>query len=171
MESIFGAQLPRIGSTITAEPNVAIKTEIEFACRTVKLTKALVDRAVQTIAGDYGWKQGEISITIVDDPTIHRLNREYLEHDYPTDVISFDTTERKGFLEGEVIASGDTANRIASENGWNASHELLLYLVHGMLHIVGLDDTTATQANRMRREERHYMEHLVGDVTVCQEDR
>jgi probable rRNA maturation factor len=96
------------------------------------------------------------------------VNREYLQHDYPTDVISFDTTERDELLEGEVIASGETAERVAAENGWKSSDELLLYIVHGMLHVVGLDDTTAKKAKEMRQAERHYMEALLGQTPVCQ---
>ncbi|NBO66469.1 MAG: hypothetical protein EBU88_16765, partial [Acidobacteria bacterium] len=66
-----------------------IDTEIQFTSRRVKLPKAWILQAVNQIASDYGWTEGEISITIVDDPQIHQVNRQYLNHDYPTDVISF----------------------------------------------------------------------------------
>jgi probable rRNA maturation factor len=150
---------------------MAITTEIQFASRRVKLPKTLIEMAINRIASDYGWTEGEISIAIVDDQQIHQVNRQYLNHDYPTDVISFDTTESDQFLEGEVIASADTADRIAKQNGWNASHELLLYIIHGMLHVIGLDDTSESKAKRMRSEERHYIDAILGDVTVCTEAR
>lgn len=148
-----------------------ITTEIQFASKLIKLPKALILQAVNQIASDYGWDQGEISIAIVDDAQIHELNRQYLNHDYPTDVISFDTTDREGFLEGEVIASAETAHRVASQNNWQASDELLLYIIHGMLHVIGLDDTSESKAKQMRTEERHYIETIVGDVSVCNQAR
>jgi probable rRNA maturation factor len=147
--------------------NMAIRTEIQFACKRIKLPKNQIQQAVEQIASDYGWTDGEISIAIVNDPQIHQLNLDYLNHDYPTDVISFDTTESNQFLEGEVIVSADTALNVASKNGWQPSHELLLYIIHGMLHIVGLDDSTRSKAKQMRDEEHYYIKALLGDVSVC----
>jgi probable rRNA maturation factor len=147
---------------------MTIKTEIHFACKSVKLPKKTIQEAVSKIALDYGWPNGEISIAIVDDVEIHRVNREYLQHDYPTDVISFDTTERDELLEGEVIASGETAERVAAENGWKSSDELLLYIGPGMVHVVGLDDTPAKKAKALRQAARHDMEALLGQTPVCQ---
>ena len=69
---------------------------------------------------------GEVSLAIVDDETIHALNVQYLQHDYPTDVISFVLEQAAGHLEGEVIVSADMAATVAQEYGWPAQHELLL---------------------------------------------
>lgn len=128
----------------------------------------LIQRAISTIASDYGWEDGQVSVAIVDDETIHAMNRQYLEHDYPTDVLSFDLTDREDFIEGEIIASLDTAERVAAENDWHPFQELLLYIVHGMLHIVGLQDSSPAQSRRMRAEERHYLEVLTGDASHCE---
>ena len=83
---------------------------------------------------------GEVSLAIVDDETIHALNVQYLQHDYATDVISFVLEQAAGHLEGEVIVSADMAATVAQEYGWPAQHELLLYVIHGTLHLVGYDD-------------------------------
>jgi probable rRNA maturation factor len=128
-----------------------------------KPQRAAMVKVIRAIARDYGWHRGEISVAIVDDATIHALNRQYLHHDYPTDVISFDLTENEELLEGEIIASLDTAFRVASENGWEPMQELMLYIIHGMLHVVGLDDRSEAEAQRMRVEERHYLQTLTGD--------
>ncbi|MFM8399780.1 MAG: rRNA maturation RNase YbeY, partial [Pirellula sp.] len=119
----------------------------------------------------YGWQDGEISIPIADYAQVHEVNRQSLKHDYPTDVISFDTTESDEYLEGVIIASADTAFEVANKNQWPASHELLLYIIHGMLHVIGLDDTTPAQSKKMRSEERHYIEAIVGASNVCSEAR
>lgn len=151
--------------------SMPVATEIRFSSRCVKLPKRTIERAVAQIASDYGWEDGEISIAIVDDAEIHQVNLEYLNHDYPTDVISFDTTESESFLEGDLIASAQTAHRIATENQWPAPQELLLYIIHGMLHVIGLEDTTESQAKKMRAQEKYYLEAIFGDSTVCKETR
>lgn len=131
-------------------------------------------QAVTSIAQDFQWLAGQISVAIVDDQAIHEINRHYLNHDYPTDVISFDLTENdpnpsaEPYLEGEVIASWQTADRIARENGWDSNLELLLYVIHGMLHIVGLDDASPELSQQMRGKEKHYMLAIAGDTRNCQ---
>ena len=102
----------------------------------------------------------EVSIAIVDDPTIHELNRQYLEHDYPTDVLSFLLERDEERLEGEIVVSADTAARFAPKYGWRPEDELLLYVLHGSLHLVGYDDGTDEAAAEMRREERRHLERF-----------
>lgn len=112
---------------------------------------------VREILADAGITAGRISLAIVDDATIHALNRQFLEHDYPTDVLSFTYDATPGHLNGEVVASAETAIRVAGELAWNPADELLLYIVHGTLHLVGLDDTTPDAAAEMRRREREVL--------------
>ena len=121
-------------------------------CRTSRLKKAIT-----TIAADYGWETGEISVALVSDHEIHEVNLQHLAHDYPTDVISFDFTEGDENLEGEIIASVDTADRIAPEHDWSGDDELLLYVIHGMLHIIGLRDKSSKDIQAMRAAEQHYL--------------
>jgi probable rRNA maturation factor len=123
--------------------------------------------AVESIAKDFGWQAGQISVAVVNDRTIQDVNRQYLNHDYPTDVISFNLTDDDQNLEGEVIVSWQTAKRVAEESGWTTSQELLLYIIHGMLHIVGLDDATPTQSKKMRQKERQYMQAIAGNTQNC----
>jgi probable rRNA maturation factor len=114
-------------------------------------------RSAAAILGDAGVSVGRLSIAIVDDPTIHELNRRYLAHDYATDVLSFVLERAEYQLEGEVVVSADTAARAAGQYGWSAGDELLLYVIHGALHLVGHDDATDEQRARMRQQERHYL--------------
>lgn len=100
-----------------------------------------------------------VSLAIVDDPAIHALNRRYLQHDWATDVLSFVLDERAGHLDGEVIVSADTAAAAAVRFGWSLEDELLLYVIHGTLHLAGYDDTTPEARREMRARERHYLAH------------
>ena len=103
---------------------------------------------------------GEVSLAIVDDATIHTLNVQYLQHDYPTDVISFVLEQAVGHLEGEVIVSADMAATVAQEYGWPAEHELLLYVIHGKLHLVGYDDKDPQQKIEMQVAERRHLKRF-----------
>jgi len=113
--------------------------------------------AVRKILDDEAIQHACVSIAIVDDSTIHALNRQYLEHDYPTDVLSFVLERDADRLEGEIIASADTAAANAEKFGWSPDDELLLCVIHGTLHLLGYDDQTADARVKMRARERHYL--------------
>jgi len=101
--------------------------------------------------------RGNISIAVVDDATIHELNRRFLAHDYPTDVLSFLLEEGGNLIEGEIIVSADTAATAAAKFGWSAENELLLYVIHGALHLVGYDDQSPADAALMRAQEARHL--------------
>jgi probable rRNA maturation factor len=116
-----------------------------------------LEDVVRKIATDHGYTLGEISLVIVDDPTIQELNREHLDHDWPTDVISFLYEGHDGCIDGEVIASSETASRTAENLPWSDDDELLLYFIHGTLHLVGYDDHKEADIHEMRSAELHYL--------------
>jgi probable rRNA maturation factor len=113
--------------------------------------------AVRAVLRDSTVTSAEISLAVVNDETMQALNRQYLEHDYPTDVLSFVLDERDGHLEGEVIISADTAAAEAAELGWPAAAEQLLYVIHGTLHLVGYRDKLPAEAELMRAAEKRYL--------------
>ena len=116
--------------------------------------------AIERVFAGEGIRGGEISVAIVDDPTIHELNRRWLSHDEPTDVLSFVLEESEDYREGEIIVSAETACGRAAEFGWTPEAELLLYVVHGALHLVGYDDKEPAHRERMRERERFYLDQL-----------
>ncbi len=116
-----------------------------------------------------------ISVAIVDNAQIHDLNRQYLNHDYETDVLSFlldescseavDATPEipRGngkAIDGEVIVSSEMAIDMAADYSWEAMDELTLYIVHGLLHLCGYDDLTVDELPIMRARECHVFEVL-----------
>ena len=109
------------------------------------------------ILDDFGFDQSEISIALVDDPTIRDLNKQYLNHDYETDVISFVLEESDTALTGQLLVSTDMAEKMGQQIGVPMQHELLLYVIHGMLHLVGFDDTDPESAEKMRAAEADYL--------------
>ena len=115
--------------------------------------------AREVLTGE-GIRSATISLAIVDDSTMHQLNRKYLRHDYPTDVLSFVLERDDETLDGEIIVSADTATRSCDEYGWSAENELMLYVIHGLLHLVGFDDHAPADRRRMREKEAEYLTRL-----------
>jgi probable rRNA maturation factor len=113
--------------------------------------------AVSVVLQGEGIRQATVSLAVVDDATMRPLNRRYLNHDYATDVLSFLLERDETALEGEVIISAETAIRQAPRYDWAADQELLLYAVHGTLHLVGYDDQANDQRRAMRQRETTYL--------------
>lgn len=135
---------------------------VEIADRQTRLAidPARLRQAVTEVLTGEGFKSAHISLAIVDDVEMHALNNKFLAHDEPTDVLSFVLEESDGRVEGEIIASTDTAARQGARVGMETADELLLYLVHGTLHLCGYDDTTDETEEVMRERERHYLAKL-----------
>jgi probable rRNA maturation factor len=93
----------------------------------------------------------DIGVALVNDAVIAGLNEEWLGHAGPTDSIAFSYADDPGpdGLRGEVVASAETALREANARGLSARHELLLYVAHGTLHLLGWDDDTPARRRTM----------------------
>jgi probable rRNA maturation factor len=103
----------------------------------------------------------KVTLAFVDNSHIHRLNKQFLQHDEPTDVLTFPYTDAKAkTLEGEVAIGYEVAKEYAADRGHDANLELLLYVVHGCLHLCGYDDTDDAGAAEMRKKEREYLTKL-----------
>jgi probable rRNA maturation factor len=107
---------------------------------------------------DEGITRGQISLVLVDDATIHRINRQYLGHDWPTDVISFILSESdESELAAELVISAEMAAATAHEMSVAPANELALYVIHGLLHLCGYDDRSEQDIRRMRDRENHIL--------------
>jgi probable rRNA maturation factor len=119
--------------------------------------KRLRDTARAVLEGQ-GIADYEISLAFVDDETIHRLNKRYLDHDEPTDVLSFPLSEANARkLAGELVIGAEVARAQAEQRGHDVQAELALYVIHGLLHLCGYDDHTEKDAAAMRQRESHYL--------------
>jgi probable rRNA maturation factor len=127
----------------------------------VAIDRGLMRQVARTVLEGEGVREAEISLAFVDNPTIHRLNRQYLDHDEPTDVLSFPLSEPGAKkLGGELVLGVEVALAEAQSRGHEVQVELALYVIHGLLHLCGHDDKTATAAADMRQRERHYLKKL-----------
>lgn len=109
---------------------------------------------VRRVLAAEGVTRASLSIVLVDDATIHEINRRHLGHDWPTDVITFPLSDPDDpVLSGELIISTEMAASTARQASADPQAELALYLVHGLLHLCGYDDQSADDRVEIRRRE------------------
>jgi probable rRNA maturation factor len=118
----------------------------------------------------------DVSVVIVNDRVIRRLNRRFLGHDRPTDVIAFNLAwrcpplirtalgGRAGIPFGEVYVSWTTARREARARGIPVGEELLRYAIHGLLHLLGHDDAAPAQRRRMWERQENALRAVLRGV-------
>ncbi|MDP3919771.1 MAG: rRNA maturation RNase YbeY [Candidatus Omnitrophota bacterium] len=115
-----------------------------------------------------GLRSGVLSVLLVGDRKMQSLNRRYLQHDRPTDVIAFGGLLDSGRLEatqgrpylGDIVISVDTARRQARSYGNSFSYELMFYLCHGILHLRGYRDKTVKGASAMEGKQKTLLKKI-----------
>ncbi len=104
-----------------------------------KIRKRDTSAWIKRVAADYGRKVGEIGYLFCDDEKILEVNREYLQHDYYTDIITFDYDE-DDIISGDLVISLDTVRSNAELFNKTYEEELYRVIIHGILHLCGIND-------------------------------
>ena len=104
-----------------------------------KIRKRDTSAWIKKVAASYGRKVGEIGYLFCDDEKILEVNREYLQHDYYTDIITFDYDEGD-VINGDLVISLDTIRTNAEQFGKDYEEELYRVIIHGVLHLCGIND-------------------------------
>jgi rRNA maturation RNase YbeY len=107
---------------------------------------------IRKVAATHGRKVGEIGYMFVDDERILEVNREYLGHDYYTDIITFDYDEGE-VINGDLVISVDTVRSNAAKYGKSYAEELHRVIIHGVLHLCGINDKGPGEREIMEAEE------------------
>lgn len=118
--------------------------------------KALNNRWLRLVAESEIRRLGQISIIFCSDNYILDINQKYLQHDYFTDIITFDYCEGDK-LSGDLFISVDSVRENAAEFGTEFKDELNRVIVHGILHLIGYDDHTKKEIAEMRSKEDYYL--------------
>lgn len=126
--------------------------------RSVRLSERRIRETVEHVLRREKSK-ASLSVAVVGNATMRRLHRDFMGVDSPTDVLTFPLDAPGGFL-GEVVACAGVARREAASRGEKASDELLLYVVHGVLHLLGYDDVAPRAFARMHRREAALLAEL-----------
>ena len=125
-------------------------TDFQFKNRTIN------NRWLRLVAESEIRRIGQISIIFCSDNYILDVNQQYLQHDYFTDIITFDYCEGDR-LSGDLFISVDTVRENALEYGTEFIDELNRVIVHGILHLIGYDDHTDEDIAEMRSKENYYL--------------
>jgi len=131
----------------------------------VRIVRGPLEGALKKAMGGIPHLQGPVSLVVVDDPTIKGLNRKLLGRNRATDVLAYELGRGEGPW-GEVIASAQTAKKQAENRKVPIWTELLLYLLHGMLHLAGHDDLADEGFRRMHMAERKLLKRAALDENV-----
>ena len=121
--------------------------------------KRLVSKWLRQVAQQRGYRIGELNYIFCSDPYLLAINRQFLDHDYETDIITFDNSDdyfletgHKG-VSADIYISIDTVRINAEAYGEGFDREIHRVMVHGLLHLIGYDDVTVWKQQRMRAAE------------------
>lgn len=114
-------------------------------------------RWLKEIIENEGFNLSSISYIFCSDDYLLKINQEYLDHDYYTDIITFDTSEEAGSIEGDIFISVDRVRDNATSESVDEVTELRRVLAHGILHLCGTDDKTEEDKKQMRAKEDFYL--------------
>ena len=121
---------------------------------------------IKAVAASYGKKTGEIGYLFVDDEKILEVNREYLGHDYYTDIITFDYTNSR-HIAGDMVISLDTVRSNAEGLGVDYKTELMRVIIHGVLHLCGINDKGPGERELMEQHENKALSILPENVFLA----
>ena len=150
------------GSDSSQKSSLAIDVRYQ-SIRPIAGLKAFLSKQLLAAACVAGVTDGQINITLVNDSLMSALHLEHKNDASTTDVLTFDLRENRrsrSFVEVDLILCVDEARRQATLRGHWIERELLLYAVHGLLHLVGYDDTTTAKATRMHRREDEILQAI-----------
>ena len=108
---------------------------------------------IKTISKSEGYDIKNLNYIFCSDDYLLDINRQYLNHDYYTDIITFDNSEEQGKLEGDIYVSIERVKENAENLGIDFETELRRVLIHGLLHLIGFTDTSEKLKKKMRAKE------------------
>lgn len=122
-------------------------------------SRTLIKKWLKQIIENKGYKLGTLSYILCDDDYLLKINKQYLQHEFYTDIITFDYVEN-GVINGDIFISVDRVKENAASFGVSEREELMRVFAHGVLHLSGLKDATSEEASQMRKAENESLELL-----------
>lgn len=144
-----------------------MKIQIERSQDNIGIDRRRIRSVLTKLLNHCNCSDKEVSLILVNDETIQSLNKQYLNKDRPTNVLSFSLREGKFShinpqLLGDIVISVDTARKDAARSGFSVEQEIDFLIIHGLLHLLGYnhEKTTGAETKKMRTKERELLELL-----------
>lgn len=141
--------------------NIAVQIAENFK-NNIDIHPLKLKKLIKAICNRFKLSKATISIAIVNDAQIRKLNRQFLNQDRPTDCLSFNLSDKKtnSAKSFELVVNAELAVRQAKLRGHSSEAELALYITHGLLHNLGFDDSTKKHAEKMHNIEDQILQQL-----------
>jgi probable rRNA maturation factor len=142
------------------KPDFVVQIAKNFKNIDIRLPR--LKKLVEVICNRFKLSKATISIAIVDDTQIRKVNKQFLNQDRPTDCLSFNLSDKKksSVKSFELVVNAEMAVKEANLRGHSSEAELALYITHGLLHNLGFDDSTQKQAEKMHDTENEILRQL-----------
>lgn len=152
-------------SSSSTEDDAPYQISVSARCGGADVDSKAILRAARTTLSAHKRTCATLSITLVDDQTMTDLHGRYMDQYSPTDVMTFDLADNADTVDAEIVISVDTATREAQRRGHSIADEVVLYVIHGLLHLLGYDDHTDDDARKMHERENELLTQLgIGPV-------
>ena len=119
--------------------------------------KAKTKAWIKNVVAKEGASIEELNFILCSDPYLKQVNIDYLQHDYFTDIITFDNSEEEGVLEGDIFISIDRIKENSQDFDAPFEQELRRVIIHGVLHLIGYGDKSEDEQLQMRKKEDEYL--------------
>ena len=116
----------------------------------IRVDKISVHSIVKLITSELNLYVKSLEFNFISSKTITEVNKNYLKHNYSTDIITFDYSDEKNILDGEIFISIQDAVENSKKYRVSSDNELLRLIIHGILHLIGFDDTTDAKRKKMK---------------------
>lgn len=140
--------------------------EINYLTQNVEMPRidtSKVESWIQQVADRHGMRVGTLTYVFCDDEYILATNKQFLQHDYYTDIITFDYSNSHR-IAGDMVISLDTVSSNAQQLGVNYNTELLRVIIHGVLHLCGINDKGPGEREIMERHENEALAILPENI-------
>lgn len=129
----------------------------------ISINRKVLDNCVKILISYYDLKLGKLDFNFLNGESMIEINKKYLDHNYDTDIITFNYSDENDMLDGEFFISLSEASKNSKKYKVPLDNELFRLIVHGILHLIGYDDSNAQEKRRMKKVENQIVNMFNND--------
>ena len=144
--------------SVKQEQDIVVQIAKNF--KDIDVNMPRLKKLVKAVCTRFKLSKATVGIAIVDDAEIRKVNKQFLNHNCPTDCLSFNLSDDENRKLFELVVNAEKAVKEANRRAHSSEAELALYVTHGLLHNLGFDDSTQGQAKKMHDAEDEILQQL-----------